>query len=367
MVQRRRYGIALTAVLVALPLAAAADPGLGFWRDRDGVDPAVTTPAFDRSHADAITDGGRAAVRTETRPGKTAPRVSISTPAVGDHFTVGRRYALQGSATDAEDGPVPANALSWTVVAHHARQTRPFSGPVTGSSTSIIAPLPPDLAAAADSYLEIRLTATDADGVSATVSRRFEPAEVAVTMATAPAGRTVSVNGRSVVDGTTVTSWAGYPLALGVPEQYDATGRELGFGTWSDGGAASHPFVTPAGASTVTATLRPGPTGLSGVSVSATGPTSATISWTPPRDSGGSALIGYSVSRTDTGRADRTAYAATVGATSRSFTMTGLEPGRTYAVTVSPFNAYATGPRSTTQLVVPGPTRAAAPRAGPDG
>ena len=47
-----------------------------------------------------------------------------------------------------------------------------------------IAPAPEDLQAATNSYLEIRLTATDGGGLSATVSRDFRPRKVDVTLAT---------------------------------------------------------------------------------------------------------------------------------------------------------------------------------------
>jgi len=249
------------------------------------------------------------------------------------------------------------------VVKHHGTHTHPFLGPVTGSSTSLTAPPPEDLAAAANSYLEVQLTATDSAGLSTTVTRRFDPTKVPVTVATTPTGRRVSVNGQRVEGGSTVTSWAGYGLALSIPKQYDATGREFGFQRWSDGGPESHTYVTPTAAATVTATLQPGPTSLSGISVRQSDPSSAIISWLPPQDPGGSTLAGYAVYRSGTDSAGQTAYAATVAATSRSFTMTKLVPGQTYTLSVVPFNAYAAGPRATIVITAIGASQPDPPRA----
>jgi hypothetical protein len=93
---------------------------------------------------------------------------------------------LRATATDAEDGPLPASALSWTVVRHHDTHTHPYLGPVAGNDVPLTGPSPEDLAAAANSYLEIRLTATDSSGVSTTVTRNFQPRKVAVTLTTSP-------------------------------------------------------------------------------------------------------------------------------------------------------------------------------------
>jgi len=188
--------------------------------------------------------------------GNTAPTVSITSPAAGALFTVGGAYRLTGTATDAQDGALPASRLTWTVVRVHDAHTHPFLGPVTGNDIALTGPGPEDLAAAANSHLRISLAATDSQGVSTTVVRDFQPRKVAVTLATSPPGRTLTVNGQSVTGPTTVTSWAGFPLQLDVPAQTDAGGRAHGFDRWSDGGtSAARTWTTPASAATLTASL----------------------------------------------------------------------------------------------------------------
>jgi hypothetical protein len=68
-----------------------------------------------------------------------------------------------GSATDAQDGPLPPSALSWDLILHHCPSnchTHPLQT-FTGAGGSLSAPdheYP--------SHLELRLTATDSGGLT---------------------------------------------------------------------------------------------------------------------------------------------------------------------------------------------------------
>src|SRR5262249_39076439 len=150
-------------------------------------------------------------------------------------------------------GTLPDSALSWTVLLHHNTHTHPFLSATRGNGIAITAPAPEDLAATTTSYLEIRLTATDAAGASTTVTQRFNPALVSITLATEPAGASLAVNGTSVVGPRTVTSWQRYVLNVSAATQIDSSGqRWLPMG-WSDRGALAHAIVTPATATTYSA------------------------------------------------------------------------------------------------------------------
>ena len=180
--------------------------------------------------------------------GNTAPSVSMTSPASGSTFAVGQVIRLTGSATDREDGTLPASRLRWNVLVHHGTHTHPlFSG--TGNDLTFTAPAPEDLAATTTSYVEVRLTATDSAGASTTVRRNVQPRKVAITFATSPSGLAVVVNGTTVTGSTTVTSWQRYRLNVNAPSPQ---GRYV-FSRWSDGGAQSHTIVTPATATTYTA------------------------------------------------------------------------------------------------------------------
>jgi glucose/arabinose dehydrogenase/PKD repeat protein len=186
--------------------------------------------------------------------GNTPPAVSIDAPTTATRFRVGETLTLQASATDAQDGALPATALRWEVLRRHDNHTHPYLDE-TGNGLSLTAPAPEDLPAAATSDLLIRVTATDAHGATTRVEQRVLPATVDVTFATQPAGLRVDVNGTTLTGPQTVTSWVGYVLNVRADAQTTSTGQGYAFASWSDGGAAAHAVTTPAAAATYTATF----------------------------------------------------------------------------------------------------------------
>ena len=157
-------------------------------------------------------------------PGDTPPQVTIDTPAAGTLFVVGRSYTLHGTATDAEDGGLPASSLSWRVLRHHATHTHPWVAPTAGNDVQLVGPAPEDLLAATNSYLEIQLTATDSRGLTTTVTRDLQPHKVDLTFATNPTGLQLGVNGEAVSAPRVVTSWEGWSLSVSASTQLDGSG-----------------------------------------------------------------------------------------------------------------------------------------------
>ena len=293
-------------------------------------------------------------VTTTISSGNRAPTATISAPAASALFTSGTDYTLTGSATDPEDGALPSSALSWTIIRRHNTHTHPFFGPQTGNNIVFTAPGPEDLAAAANSDLAIQLTATDSKGVTTTTTQTFAPRKVDITFATAPAGRTVTVNNTPVTGPTTVTSWAGSALQLAIPAQTDANGQPYDFVSWSDGGASSHAYTTPASAATLTATLAARPATVApptSVSAGQSAAASATITWSPPPTG---TVTGYRVSRDGVDSAGEGAYTTTVADTVRSFTMTRLVSGRSYNLSVQAITAAGTSAAVTRAVPITG-------------
>ena len=99
-----------------------------------------------------------------------------------------------GSATDPDQGTLPASALSWQIVIHHCpggSVTRIRSSPCPGwPSGTFTAPDHGD-----ESYFELILTATDNRGLTSTVSRSILPQTVQMTVASAPSGLQVIYDG----------------------------------------------------------------------------------------------------------------------------------------------------------------------------
>jgi len=258
---------------VTFSAAGSSDPDAGntltyFWSFGDGTaDVTTTSVTVPHTYATAGTFVATLRVRDNSfafsapvtvtvQPGNTPPSPSILSPANGATFAVGQTVTLTGQATDAQDGTVPANRLSWTVLLHHDTHTHPFLGPLSGNNIHFTGPAPEDLAAAANSYLEIRLTATDATGATATVTRDLQPAKVDVTFATAPAGLALSVNGTPLTGPQTVTSWQGYVLVASAPFSQASGPSTYVFSSWSNGANDPLPITTPAAPATYTATYQ---------------------------------------------------------------------------------------------------------------
>ena len=105
--------------------------------------------------------------------GNTPPTATITDPTSNLTWVAGDRIVFRGSATDPQDGSLPASALSWSLILHHCPSdchTHPpenFVGVRSGTFTAPSHDSP--------SYLELRLTATDAGGLKDTQTVRLDP------------------------------------------------------------------------------------------------------------------------------------------------------------------------------------------------
>jgi len=199
--------------------------------------------------------GGMDTSKVEVFPGDTAPPKPVIESSPGP-FRVGQEITLRGSATDADEPNNPPS-LKWKVIRHHTAQaehTHPFET-AAGGSLTFTAPPPEDLlSTGSGNYLEVRLTATDSQGLSRTVVKRIEPHRVNLRFETRPTGFVLKFNGKALRAPKTLVSWESYRLEVYAPTQ-KRNGNVWEFGSWSDGRAARHTIVTPAVARTYTATF----------------------------------------------------------------------------------------------------------------
>ena len=75
-----------------------------------------------------------------------------------------------GSATDAEDGPLPASAFSWTLLFHHDSHIHPAGGPFTNTTSGTLEIPTSGHDFEGSTNYEIVLTVTDSTGLTATTS-----------------------------------------------------------------------------------------------------------------------------------------------------------------------------------------------------
>jgi glucose/arabinose dehydrogenase len=194
---------------------------------------------------------------TDTVPitvGNTPPVATISAPAAGTTWRVGDLINFSGSATDQQDGTLPASGLSWELVLQHCpsnchqHSVQTFNGVAGGSFAAPDHEYP--------SYLELRLTATDSGGLTDTTTVRLDPRTVVLSFATNPGGFNLTVNGTSQRASFTRTVIVGSANSISAPSPQQKGKQSYAFQSWSDGGAATHNIVAPAAATTYTARYR---------------------------------------------------------------------------------------------------------------
>jgi glucose/arabinose dehydrogenase len=190
-------------------------------------------------------------------PGNSAPTAVIDTPAAGTTWRVGDVIAFSGHATDPQQGTLPASALNWQLTLQHC--SSPSSCHTHGLQSYLGAAggffVAPDHEY--PSYLELTLTATDADGLTSTVTRRLDPRTVDLTFATKPGAMQLVVGGDAYRTAPfTVTVIQGATVTLSAPTPQNKNKRTYRFVAWSDGGAQTHTVTAPTGPATYTATYK---------------------------------------------------------------------------------------------------------------
>ena len=162
----------------------------------------------------------------------TPPVPEIISPEQGDLFRGGQTLNLEGAATDAEDGELPASAFSWEIALHHNTHSHPELD-ATGVK-SLQFPVARDNETDPDIFLRIHLTVTDSEGISTTVSRDVLPITSTLKLATVPGGRSLVLDGAPVATPLSLTAVAGINRTLtATPTTVSDTAMVLD--SWSTG------------------------------------------------------------------------------------------------------------------------------------
>ena len=186
--------------------------------------------------------------------GNTAPTAVINAPPAGTTWKVGDVINFSGSATDAQDGTLPASALSWDLIMHHCPSTchehpvQSFDGVASGSFVAPDHEYP--------SYLELKLTAKDSGGLTDTKSLRLDPKTVVLTFQTTPGGLSLTVDSTTSKATFTRTVIVGSRNTVSAISPQLKANKSYSFASWSDGGAQTHTIVAPAVAATYTARFK---------------------------------------------------------------------------------------------------------------
>ncbi|HYK95958.1 MAG TPA: LamG-like jellyroll fold domain-containing protein, partial [Candidatus Dormibacteraeota bacterium] len=182
------------------------------------------------------------------------PTATISAPVSTLTWRVGDTIAFNGSATDPEDGALPASAFTWALLIQHCPSNchthvvQTFDGVASGTFSAPDHEYP--------SYLELQLTVHDSQGATATTSVSIHPKTVDLTLVSSPAGLGLTLNATTATAPWTKTVILGSTNSISASNQ-TAGGTAYTFQGWSDGGAATHNIVANA-STTLTATFSGG-------------------------------------------------------------------------------------------------------------
>ena len=184
----------------------------------------------------------------------TPPTAVIDSPLSTTTWRVGTLISFSGHGSDAQDGPLPASALSWAIILHHCPSdchTHPvttFVGVAGGSFNTPDHDYP--------SYLELQLTATDSKGATDVKSVLINPETVGLTFQSVPSGLQLTVGSSSTTTPFNRTVIIGSANSVSAASPQQLGGSTYQFISWSDGGSQSHNFTAPATATTYTATYQ---------------------------------------------------------------------------------------------------------------
>jgi PKD repeat protein/glucose/arabinose dehydrogenase len=202
------------------------------------------------------TKGASAAATVTIRVGNTPPTATINTPAAGTTWKVGDVINFSGSATDPQQGNLPASALTWQLIQQHCPSNchqhlvQTFNGVASGSFVAPDHEYP--------SYLELRLTATDSGGLTDTKILRLDPRTVVLTFQTTPGGLQLTVGSTTNTATFSRTVIVGSSNSISAITPQNKGGQRYVFQSWSDGGAQTHNITAPATAATFQAKFRKG-------------------------------------------------------------------------------------------------------------
>ena len=180
----------------------------------------------------------------------------MAAPLVGRTWRVGELISFTGSATDAQDGALPAAKLDWSLrIQHcstpsscHPHDVQSWAGVASGSFFAPDHEYP--------SYLELTLTATDSLGVARSVTRRLDPKTVTLTFKSVPSAMSIVMNSAAFRTAFSKTVIVGSANAVAATSPQTYNGAIWTFKSWSDGKAGSHTIVGPTTSTTYTATFQ---------------------------------------------------------------------------------------------------------------
>jgi len=234
---------------------------------RDEIDIPGATEATYTLAAAALTDNGAMfSVRVSNDYGSTtsepatltvnagsAPVATITQPLVNSQYRGGDIIVYAGSASDAEDGALPASAFRWRVDFHHDDHSHPHMLDSVGSMRGQFYTASRG-ETSANVFYRVILTVTDSSGLTDSTFVDVLPRTSSVTLRSNVAEAQLTLDGVPISVPHTFVGVEGVVRSIGANTPIVIDGESYEFESWSDGGAVVHEIDTPVEDTTYTAT-----------------------------------------------------------------------------------------------------------------
>lgn len=190
------------------------------------------------------------------------PVGTIVTPPEGTTFAAGETISFSGTATDPQDGDLPASAYTWEIYYYTTLDNgtggvrRPYETIADVTSGSfVIADTGPYTNA--DVLYRIELVVEDSAGLTSRTTRDVLPRTSRVTLDTNVERLSLNLDGQPQAAPYTFTGVEWFKRLLEAPATQTLNGTTYEFVSWSDGGARSREIATPVDDTTFRAAYRP--------------------------------------------------------------------------------------------------------------
>lgn len=163
------------------------------------------------------------------------PVATINTPTNGAFYEAGTLLNFSGTATDPEDGTLPASAFTWKIDFHHDTHVHPGMDATNGVKTGSML-IPNEGEVSTNVWYRIYLTVTDSKGTTTTVQKDISPVIGTLTLLTIPQGLPILLDGAEVNTAHSVKSVVGMKRFIEAPAAAQSGSTLYTFKDWSNGG-----------------------------------------------------------------------------------------------------------------------------------
>ena len=184
------------------------------------------------------------------------PTGTITSPANGANYRGGQVFTFSGTASDPEQGALPASAFTWQVDFHHDDHSHPHVPATSGSSTGSFT-IANRGETSANVFYRLILTVRDSSGLAHTSFVDLRPQTSVIRLESNVPGAQLTLDGAPVAAPLSFTGVEGVIRTIGVVTPQNSGSSTYDFVSWSDGGAATHEIATPNNDTTYTALFQP--------------------------------------------------------------------------------------------------------------